>query len=133
MPRKPPTPCPVPGCPELTSGGRCVEHRRVDMRIRAERGNAVYGQTKWQRIRKAYIYANPWCVLCGRAATVADHWPLSRKQLVERGDPKPDAPKHLRPLCASCHNKETAKHQPGGWAAERQSPAVTGSDYSRFA
>lgn len=131
MPRKPPTPCPVPACSELTQGGRCVVHAQQDKRIRRERGNAVYGMSAWQRARKAFLYSNPWCVLCGKAANVADHWPYSRKELEARGEPKPDAPKHLRPLCTLCHNRETARLQPGGWAAERQSP-VRGADYDRF-
>lgn len=118
MPRKPRNPCSVPGCPELTVGGRCPAHSAQAEAQRKERGNAVYGQSRWQRIRKRYLYDNPWCVLCGRQATDADHYPLSRKALVARGV-DPDTPTHLRPLCAPCHSKETAQHQPGGWHAER--------------
>lgn len=121
MPRKPRTPCSVPGCPELTPGGRCADHRRQDNALRKARGNNAYTTTRWDRIRKRYLYANPWCLLCGRQATVADHHPLSRKTLVERGL-DPDVPSSLRPLCSLCHNKETAKRQPGGWAADRQKP-----------
>lgn len=120
MPRKPRTPCPIPGCPELTAGGRCATHQRQANKDRASRGGAVY-TTRWQRIRKAYLYAYPWCVLCGRAANVADHFPLSRRELIERGEVNPDAPKHLRPLCLECHNRETARNQPGGFAAEARS------------
>lgn len=97
----------------------------------ASRG--AYG-TAWQRARRAFLYAHPWCVLCGRAANVADHHPVSRRDLVARGEAKPDAPRHLRPLCTLCHNKETARLQPGGFAAERQAVAVQGvAAYSRFA
>jgi 5-methylcytosine-specific restriction protein A len=49
-------------------------------------------------------------------ATVADHWPKSRKQLEAEGL-DPNEPSYGRGLCASCHGKETAKHQPGGWNA----------------
>jgi 5-methylcytosine-specific restriction protein A len=132
MPSKPRTPCSVPGCPELTTGGRCAEHKREANKDRASRGGAVY-TTRWQRVRKAYIYKHPWCVLCAKAATVADHFPLSRRELEAKGDPNPDSPKHLRPLCTSCHNKETAKHQPGGWAHERGARSVTLNAYGRFA
>lgn len=121
MPRKPRPPCSVPGCPELTArGGRCAAHQREADKDRASRGGAVY-TTRWQRIRKAYLYANPWCVLCGRAANVADHFPLSRRELTARGEANPDAAKHLRPLCVTCHNGETARNQPGGFAAEARS------------
>lgn len=121
MPRKPRTPCSVPGCPELTSGGRCEAHRREDTAIRKAAGNAAYSTSRWQRVRKAFLYKHPWCNLCGVQATVADHYPLSRRQLLARGV-DPDTPIHLRPLCAPCHNKETAQHQPGGWHAARQVP-----------
>ncbi len=121
MPRKPLTPCSQPGCPELTSGGPCEAHKAQREAQREERGTSARG-LRWVRRRKAYIYSNPWCLLCGRAATVADHYPLSRKQLVAKGVADPDAFAHLRPLCVPCHNRETAKHQPGGWASERQKP-----------
>lgn len=121
MPRRPRPPCSVPGCPELTPrGGRCPAHEREANQDRASRGGAVY-TTRWQRIRRAYLYANPWCLLCGRAAKVADHFPLSRRELIAWGEPNPDAPKHLRSLCVVCHNRETAKRQPGGFAAEARS------------
>lgn len=120
MPRKPRPPCSIPGCPELTTGGRCPAHEREANRDRVSRGGAVY-TTRWQRIRKAYLYANPWCVLCGRAANVADHFPASRRELAAKGVPNPDASKHLRPLCVACHNRETARQQPGGFAAEARS------------
>ncbi|AEN09220.1 HNH endonuclease [Streptomyces sp. SirexAA-E] len=81
---------------------------------------SAYGPV-WPRIRRAYLYANPWCVLCGQAANVADHFPLSRRELIARGERNPDAAKHLRPLCAKCHNGETARNQPGGFAAEARS------------
>lgn len=59
---------------------------------------------------------DPICVVCGVAfATVADHWPTSRRELVEQGVANPDAPHRLRALCASCHGSETAREQPGGW------------------
>jgi 5-methylcytosine-specific restriction enzyme A len=61
-------------------------------------------------------------VLCSKTATVADHFPESRRALVAKGVNDPDAFSRLRPLCTSCRNKETAKHQPGGWAAERVRP-----------
>lgn len=118
MPSKPRVACSVPGCPELTSGGRCEAHRAQDWAIRRERGAGQYGATRWQRVRKAFLYRNPWCVLCMAQATVADHYPLSRRELIARGV-DPDTPSRLRPLCTPCHNKETARHQPGGWAAER--------------
>lgn len=122
MPRRPRPPCSVPGCPEVTArGGRCEVHRREAEQQRGTAAERGY-DTRWQRIRRAYLYRNPWCLLCGRTATVADHFPLSRRQLVAQGVADPDAPNRLRPLCATCHNRETAKRQPGGWASANAKP-----------
>jgi 5-methylcytosine-specific restriction protein A len=79
----------------------------------SERG---YG-TKWRRIRAQYLKHHPTCCLCGKSASVPDHHPRSRRELIAASEPHPDAWKHLRPLCASCHGTQTAEHQPGGWAA----------------
>ncbi|RFA15921.1 hypothetical protein B7R22_05405 [Subtercola boreus] len=55
------------------------------------------------------------CVVCHIAqATVADHWPRSRQELIELGL-NPNDPEYGRGLDANCHNKETARNQPGGW------------------
>ncbi|WP_424642884.1 TIGR03668 family PPOX class F420-dependent oxidoreductase [Embleya sp. AB8] len=55
-------------------------------------------------------------------AVVADHHPFSRRQLLNHGVTDPDAPDRMRPLCARCHNRETARLQPrrvGGRASLR--------------
>ncbi|PYC67784.1 HNH endonuclease [Streptomyces tateyamensis] len=122
MPRKPRPPCSVPGCPELTArGGRCPEHQTEADAQRGTPGGSAYGP-RWPRIRRAYLYAHPWCVLCARQATTADHFAESRRSLVARGVADPDAWSRLRPLCTQCHSRETAVHQPGGWASERVKP-----------
>ena len=118
MPHKPLNPCSTPGCSNLVAHGRCAEHEKQAEKQRGSADKRGYG-TRWQRIRKAYLYRHPWCTLCGAMATVADHYPLSRRELVARGA-DPDAPSNLRPLCATCHNRETAQHQPGGWANEHR-------------
>jgi 5-methylcytosine-specific restriction protein A len=61
---------------------------------------------------------DPICVVCKTApATVADHHPVSRRELVAMKVSDPDAPSRLRGLCASCHSRETANSpdQAGGW------------------
>lgn len=76
-----------------------------------------YRSTSWTETSRAYLADHPTCSLCGAPAKVADHHPISRRQLRRLGVPDPDAPQHLRALCLSCHGKETARHQPGGWNA----------------
>jgi 5-methylcytosine-specific restriction protein A len=115
--------CPVPGCPELVEAGRCDAHRRESDQARGtatSRGYTSKGHTK--RFRPGVLSRDPLCVLCmaegrpPRLSTVADHWPLSRRQLLEQGL-DPDDPDHGRGLCKPCHDRSTAEHQPGGFNA----------------
>jgi 5-methylcytosine-specific restriction protein A len=108
--------CPTPGCPEITPGGRCPG---CSTRAEQKRGSAAargYGAS-WAKRRIGYLIAHPICVLDGAIATVADHYPVSRRDLIADGVPDPDADHRLRALCATCHGRETAAHQPGGWNA----------------
>lgn len=101
----------------MTSGGRCAEHKAQADKLRGSSSERGY-DARWAKRRKAYLYEHPWCDLCGAPSRVADHYPRSRKTLVSLNATDPDNPAYLRPLCVPCHNKETAKHQPGGWAAK---------------
>lgn len=108
--------CSVPGCPELTKGGRCADHQRAAEQQRGSAAQRGYGGRAWRVARRAVLRRDPVCVLCHKQfATVADHWPTSRRDLLAAGVADPDAPHRLRALCASCHGSETAREQPGGW------------------
>jgi len=99
--------CSQPGCPAIVTRGTCPQHTTPDRRpSAAARG---YGP-KWRRIRAQFLKHHPRCALCPAPATVADHHPLTRRQLLEVGDPHPDAWHHLRPLCEPCHARHTATH-----------------------
>lgn len=109
--------CSVPGCPELTTGGRCQAHKRESDRARGTAAQRGYNSKGHSTFRAAVLAKDPTCVLCQQQpSTVADHWPLSRRDLVLR-KLNPNDPQHGRGLCAPCHNSETARHQPGGWNA----------------
>jgi len=127
MPDRPQAPCTTPGCRNVTpAGGRCADCRdRRGAIAEARRPSADRRgyDRRWSQIRTAFLVTHPWCVLCKRAATVADHHPVSRRDLVAAGVPDPDAPHWLRPLCASCHNRSTARHQGGGWNRPNRRPA----------
>lgn len=109
--------CSVAGCPTIYEGttSRCPTHTRQADKGRGtarERGYATRGH---QHFRNQTLSRDPICTLCFlRESSVADHYPLSRRELIEQGM-NPNDPQHGRGLCSSCHNKETAQNQPGGW------------------
>lgn len=118
MPAKPLRPCDTPGCPGRAATGRCTRcksNRQTNPRLRTQTAAERGYDWQWRPRRDEYLLRHPRCTLCGRIACVPDHYPISRKRLVSLGVPDPDADEHLRPLCKSCHNKETARRQPGGW------------------
>jgi 5-methylcytosine-specific restriction protein A len=53
---------------------------------------------------------NDTCIVCGGSATIADHYPKSRRELVALGL-DPNDPRHGRALCVTCHNRHTATTQ----------------------
>lgn len=119
MPRRAFTTCSTPNCPELVAAGRCDGCATIAERQRGSSSARGYGKRHRDRFRRGVLERDICCVLCRQddkwtLATVADHWPLSRRELLERGM-DPDNPDHGRGLCHDCHSKETALHQPGGF------------------
>lgn len=117
MPHAPLRPCTSPGCPTPTAGGRCPVHARLAGQQRTG-WRSLYG-SEWPRVRLDYLSRNPVCVLCGRMATVADHYPRGIRLLRKQRNPEPHADRHLRALCASCHSSETMRREPGGFTTHR--------------
>lgn len=108
--------CNVTGCPELFEGkgGRCPTHSRE---ARAQRiDNRVYNTPGHARFRAAVLHRDPVCVIpgCIQWATVADHYPRTRRELIDLGL-DPNNPEHGRGLCAQHHNMHTAATSPGGF------------------
>lgn len=111
--------CSEPGCPTVYDGtaSRCSEHRSTADRARGTASERGYRSAGHASFRSAVLERDPVCVLCRRhPSTVGDHHPLSRRQLLARRL-DPDDPRRGRGLCKRCHDRETARHQPGGWAA----------------
>jgi 5-methylcytosine-specific restriction protein A len=131
MPQRPPSPCAWPGCGVLVARGRCEAHT-TQQRVLSDqqRGSSVargYGRGHNKRFRPAVLRRDRYCRCdlticdhgsgpCLRTSVVADHWPLSRRELVERGMDADD-PRHGRGLCEPCDKRQTARRQPGGWHA----------------
>lgn len=121
MPRRALTACTVPGCGELVTAGRCDGCKTVAERDRGSSASRGYGKKHRAKFRRAVLERDICCVLCRERdewvlATVADHWPLSRRELTKRGMDADD-PDHGRGLCHGCHSKATAENQPGGFHA----------------
>ncbi|MFB7354844.1 holin [Streptomyces gardneri] len=95
---------------------KCAPHDK--RRPRRSPSSKGYNAEHVQRFRAGVLERDITCVLCTTApATQADHYPLSKRELQARGLDEHD-PRRGRGLCASCHSRETARHQPGGWNAD---------------
>ncbi len=115
MPLRPLRPCTSPGCATRVESGRCSYHQRL-AGSRRDTWTELYGR-EWPRVRLEYLARHPECVLCGRMATVADHFPRGIRLLLKQGNPDPHADRHLRALCGPCHSQQPGPREPGGWHA----------------
>lgn len=110
--------CSVHGCPTLYpsgEGSRCPTHRAEADRRRGTSTERGYNSAGHRSFRDTVLERDPICVLCNAAqSTVADHHPLSRRELIDAGL-NPNDPQYGRGLCKRDHDRETATHQPGGW------------------
>lgn len=92
----------------MVRGGYCAKHYGQADRSRGSARQRGYGERHRYGFRAGVLGdAGGSCVLCGEVATVADHWPLSRKQLLAAGEDADD-PRHGRALCKRCHDRHTA-------------------------
>lgn len=115
-----PKPCSEPYCAEIAEVGRsrCRVHERDRDRARGTAASRGYSSAGHKRFRRAVLRRDPVCVLCEqRVSQHADHYPQSRKALVELGL-DPNDPDYGRGLCHACHSKETMRLQPGGFTTE---------------
>ena len=117
MPTRAPRRCTTPGCSGTPRppGAKCAHCAKP--RARPSASSKGYNAEHRDRFRAGVLERDPVCVVCRQAPSEhADHWPLSKRELQARGLDEHD-PRRGRGLCPPCHSKETAKHQPGGWAA----------------
>ena len=111
MPRKPKRPCSFPGCPNLTDGRFCEEHRLQEQknynRYQRDPETARRYGNHWQRIRNAYARRHPLCEDClaeGRTTPMEQVHHV--KPLREGGT---NDWENLRSLCAACHARTHAQ------------------------
>lgn len=113
MPKKPAQVCTKSWCNEVRPcpvHDRAVNRQRMDKRPSAARRG--YG-AKWRKRREEFLREHPLCVDCGQPSAVPDHYPLTRRELVECGVTDPDADEYLVARCASCHSRKTAVRDGG--------------------
>lgn len=105
-------------CPELTDhpSGKCETHRLEAKRVSdAGRPSArARGyDAQHEADRDAYLHAHPICEDpegCDQPSTVLDH-----VDGLGPNGPRGHDPSNWRALCATHHNRRTARDQPGGW------------------
>lgn len=112
--------CTQPGCSNVTpNGGRCRDCRSRNRDAGGTSAQRGYTGAHRSRFRPAVLARDPTCLcdlldcphhkdsICDRPSTVADHWPVIRRDLVDAGLDADD-PARGRGLCASCHGRVTA-------------------------
>ncbi|MFP3987099.1 holin [Streptomyces sp. E11-3] len=102
--------------PDGNYSPQCTRRRKAaGERAHGSSTQQGYGTEHRELFPKPVLARDPVCVVCGEVpSTEADHWPRSRKQLIAEGL-DPNDPRHSRGLCSTCHKRETARRQPGGW------------------
>lgn len=113
MPKKPLKPCSYPGCPNLTEGRYCEEHKKLREKQynkyhRDKVVQSIYNSKEWKMLRRKKLELNPECEQCLREdritrATMVDHIvPIKKGGGVF-------SMSNLQSLCWNCHSRKSAK------------------------
>ena len=107
MPRKPKQPCAYPGCPNLSDGRYCEEHRKLveknyEQYSRDPEVHKKYGRA-WKRIRDSYVKTHPFCERCFEQGILVPVEEVHHKVPISQGGTHDRS--NLMSLCKSCHNK----------------------------
>lgn len=110
MPNKPKRPCSYPGCPQLTNGRYCDEHKKLaDKQYNKYKRDPAtrkrYGRS-WKRIRDRYIKEHPLCEECSKQDKLTPAEEVHHILPLSRGGTH--AINNLMSLCKSCHSKITS-------------------------
>lgn len=122
MPKRPPRPCSHPGCPVLTDGQYCPEHRKLSAARynRYERNPAIqklYGGA-WPRIRARFLAEHPLCAVCQKEGRVTAAVEVHHVLPLSQGGTHDED--NLMALCKACHSRITAR-EGGRWGRGRGS------------
>ncbi|MGH9281636.1 MAG: HNH endonuclease [Acidimicrobiales bacterium] len=107
MPTRAARPCPEPGCPELTTGGRCPRHARPAWRnsTRDQRLPDDWPDRRLRILNRDGHTCQVRFSVCAGLATEVDH--------IIPGDDHSDA--NLQAICTPCHRLKSSSE--GGRAA----------------
>ena len=113
MPNKPKKPCGYPGCPKLTNGQYCEDHKRLrdkeyNQYERDDFSATFYKTAVWRTIRRRHLYNHPFCEECLKngkrtAAVIVDHIIP-----IKQGGAK-YSENNLQSLCQSCHSSKSVR------------------------
>jgi 5-methylcytosine-specific restriction endonuclease McrA len=100
-------------CLHYQTRNNAAEHRRLfDVYRKDDPIRSLYRVARWTNgTRLIVLRRDPLCMECGhRASSVADHHPLSAREIVEQlGRAEFYNPTRCRGLCKSCHDSKTAR------------------------
>ncbi len=111
MPYKPQKPCAYPGCPKLTDGRYCVEHKKLmdreyDRYMRSRPSCEFYHSRAWRKKRADYLAEHPFCAECRREGRVTKAVVVDHIKPIREGGALLDE-ENLQALCSSCHAKKS--------------------------
>ena len=119
MPTRPLRPCTVPGCPALSRGGPCAQHKgtisdrtavaRKEADAKKGPDRAFYWSKPWREVRARVLAEEPSCFCgCGLPSNTVDHVKNRREYpalALERAN--------LHGWYDRCHNRKTATLEGG--------------------
>ncbi|WP_141304364.1 HNH endonuclease [Moorella sp. E306M] len=113
MPKRLPTPCNYPGCPNLVEPGEryCPEHKTQHYRRQNERrGTAAQRgyDARWQKVREMYLRQHPLCEMCEREGRVTPATMVHHKQPIRHGGEVLNM-ENLMAVCRACHDRIHSK------------------------
>lgn len=126
VPKRPPTPCRKPGCPQLVPlPGYCAVHRRADVARRSTDNRrahpaetALYHTARWLHERRLHLQQHPLCAECMRAGRLAGGTQVDHV-IPHHGDLELFwRQANWQSLCASCHSRKTVREQGPARATE---------------
>jgi 5-methylcytosine-specific restriction protein A len=108
MPRKPKRPCSYPGCPRLTEGRYCEEHKKLadrqyDRYSRDKAARRMYASGEWKKIRTRFLELHPLCERCRQEGRLTKATEVHHILPLRHGGTHDE--KNLMALCKPCHSR----------------------------